>query len=128
MYGGLGHTPLAITKASNAMIIKVLAGVAIGSLLIGQLLRLTDSSYIVLDATTTAMSLIAQWMMSKKWLQHWWLWMVMNAISLMMYSSKGLYITCTLYAIYFALCIMGYYQWRAELQQNTIRVNEPIVN
>jgi nicotinamide mononucleotide transporter len=75
----------------------------------------TDSSTVKLDALTTAISLIAQWMMCKKRLENWWLWMVVDTIYLEMYWEKQLYMTCVLYFIYLILCIVGYKTWSARL-------------
>jgi len=114
LYGGDHHTGLKVIKVGKDQLSYALIVTIALALLLGKLLRYTDSSSVVLDATTTAMSLVAQWMMSKKWLQHWWLWMVMNILSIFMYSFKGLFITAILYAVYLGICLLGYYQWHAE--------------
>ncbi len=72
----------------------------------------TDSTTIYADATITTLSLIAQWMMSKKYLHHWILWIVIDSISIGLYISKTLYLTALLYSIFMLLCIKGYYQWK----------------
>lgn len=116
LYGGEGQTQLGIKKATQHEMLLALVIMVLLAALISLLLHYTDSTTIILDAITTALSLVAQWMMSKKWLQNWWFWLVMNSISLIMYSVKGLYITTGLYAVYFILCVYGYYQWRTELR------------
>src|SRR3990167_7540226 len=61
----------------------------------------TNSTTPAIDATTTALSLIAQWMMCKKWIENWWVWMLVDLISVEMYWHKQLYLTTALYAIFF---------------------------
>lgn len=74
----------------------------------------TNSNTPMIDAFTTALSLIAQWMMCRKWIENWWLWIVMDVISLYMYSYKHLYLTTLLYAVFIVLCVMGYREWKAR--------------
>lgn len=75
----------------------------------------TNSTTPVIDAFTTALSLIAQWMMCRKWLENWWLWILLDCVSLYMYSYKHLYLTTGLYAAFIILCVMGYREWRKAL-------------
>ena len=79
----------------------------------------TDSITIYADATITTLSLIAQWMMSKKYLHHWLLWIVIDLISINLYISKSLYLTSLLYLVFMLLCIKGYYQWKETLNKST---------
>ncbi len=79
----------------------------------------TDSTTVYADATITALSLIAQWMMSKKYLQHWILWIIIDLISINLYIGKSLYLTSLLYLVFMLLCIKGYYQWRETLNKST---------
>ncbi len=72
----------------------------------------TDSTTVFADALVTALSLIAQWMMSKKYLHHWILWIIIDLISIGLYITKTLYLTALLYSLFMMLCIKGYYQWR----------------
>ena len=77
--------------------------------------RYTNSTTPYVDAFTTALALIAQWMMCKKWLENWIVWIVMDVISLYMYTYKHLYLTTALYAIFIVLCVMGYREWKKSL-------------
>ena len=76
----------------------------------------TNSTTPVIDAFTTSLSLIAQWMMCKKWLENWWLWVLLDLISLYMYWYKHLYLTTVLYAAFIVLCILGYQQWKKAVR------------
>ncbi len=78
--------------------------------------RYTNSTTPYIDAFTTALSLIAQWMMCKKWLENWIAWIVLDLISLYMYSYKHLYLTTLLYAAFIVLCVMGYREWKRSLR------------
>jgi nicotinamide mononucleotide transporter len=56
--------------------------------------------------------LIAQWMMSKKYLHHWLLWIGIDILSIGLYLSKSLYLTSLLYSIFMLLCVKGYHDWK----------------
>lgn len=75
----------------------------------------TNSTTPIIDAFTTSLSLIAQWMMCKKWLENWIAWIFLDIISLYMYTYKHLYLTTALYAIFIVLCVMGYREWKKSL-------------
>jgi len=75
------------------------------------LVRINDSAPF-LDALTTVMSLIAQYLMTRKYLENWTIWIVVDIISIGLYSSKHLYLTSVLFAIYIAMCVVGAIEWR----------------
>jgi nicotinamide mononucleotide transporter len=76
----------------------------------------TDSTTIYMDSLITTLSLVAQWMMSRKLLIHWWFWMVADIFSIKIYIFKGLYFTSLLYVILFFICIYGYLNWKKQLE------------
>jgi nicotinamide mononucleotide transporter len=88
--------------------------------LIGQILiRFTDSEVPVMDALTTAGSIVATWMLARKILEHWLLWIVIDAISIGLYLYKELYATVILFIIYTLVAILGYFTWRKEMTDNS---------
>lgn len=116
LYGGRGHTALSVDRASLSDWINALFANAILFVNIAFILwRYTDSTTIYIDALTTALSLVAQWMMSKKWIENWWLWILVNIISINMYVIKGLYFTSGLYAIFIFLNVLGFRAWKLQL-------------
>jgi nicotinamide mononucleotide transporter len=85
-------------------------------LLASMLRRFTDSNVPWLDATTTSLSLSAQFMQSRKLIENWWVWITADAIYLGLYIYKHLYITTLLYAVFMAMCFAGLMQWRRDLR------------
>ena len=59
--------------------------------------RFTDSTVPFWDALTTAMSLTAQYMLARKIIENWWLWMAADIIYVALYVYKALYLTAVLY-------------------------------
>lgn len=75
----------------------------------------TDSEIPILDSITTSLSITATWMLTKKHLQHWLVWIVADSISSGLYIYKELYFTGVLYAIYTIVAIFGYFEWKKKL-------------
>ena len=71
----------------------------------------TDSPVPYGDAFTTALSITATWMLARKIIEHWWIWVVVNSVSLGLYIYKGLYPTSGLFFFYAHMSVVGYYQW-----------------
>lgn len=114
--GGVGHAELPISKTSaKAGIALVMATIAATAILTICLRRFTDSAAPLGDGVTTALSLTAQYMLSLKLLENWWVWMTADVIYIGLYCSKSLYLTAVLYLLFFAMCIAGYAGWRKSL-------------
>ncbi|MGC9471037.1 MAG: nicotinamide riboside transporter PnuC [Bacteroidales bacterium] len=81
--------------------------------------RFTDSDVPRWDAFTTAASITATWMLARKLLEHWLIWVVVDAVSMGLYVYKGLYPTVGLFAVYTLMAVKGYVEWKKDLlQQN----------
>ena len=68
------------------------------------------------DALTTVMSLIAQFMLTRKLLENWLVWIAADLIYIALYLSRGLVLTAVLYAIFLTMCVVGLVQWRSSLR------------
>lgn len=77
--------------------------------------RLTDSPVPVWDSFITSLSIIATWMLARKIFEHWYLWIIVNGVSIMLFIVKGLYPTVALYIIYFIMSFEGLRQWKRSL-------------
>ena len=76
------------------------------------LVRFTDSTVPFWDSMTTAMSMVAMWMLSRKYVEQWLVWCVVDAITVGLYIYKGIPLTAGLYTLYTALAVVGYLRWR----------------
>jgi nicotinamide mononucleotide transporter len=103
------HTPLRWALALSAF--AVVATLALG-LYLG---RQTDEALPFPDAATTAASLAAQWMTTRKWLENWLVWIVVNVAYVAIYLSQRLYPTAGLYLVFLVMAVFGYREWRASL-------------
>ena len=87
------------------------------------LLHATDSTVPWLDALTTALSIIGLWMLSRKYIEQWWVWFIVDAISVGLYLYKGIYGRALLYTIYTLMVYFGYRQWQRRMRQQESKVD-----
>ncbi len=72
----------------------------------------TDSDVPWGDGFTTAASIVATWMLARKILEHWLVWILVDAVAAGLYFYKGLYPSSLLYVIYSVIAVLGYLQWK----------------
>jgi nicotinamide mononucleotide transporter len=73
-----------------------------------------------LDAFTTIFSLMATFMVAKKVLENWIYWIIIDAFSIYLFGSRGLYMTAVLFVLYTIIAIFGYVHWRKEFKNDRI--------
>jgi nicotinamide mononucleotide transporter len=68
-----------------------------------------------MDANTTALSVVAQYLLSVRKIENWVLWIVTDVVQIGLYAWKGLYPTTALYALYLVMSAVGLREWRRHL-------------
>ena len=107
---------LPVTKVSIKLsAILLFVFIALFGIIWFLLVNYTDSPVPVGDAFTTALSIVATWMLARKIIEHWILWIIADLVSMGLYIYKGLYPTVVLFAVYTAMAIIGYREWRKTL-------------
>lgn len=76
-----------------------------------------NASLAYLDAFTTVGSLVAQYLLAKKYLENWLIWIIVDVVAIGVYTYKGLYFVAFLFFVYLILCIMGWLDWRKQIKQ-----------
>lgn len=79
---------------------------------------LTDSTVPVADAFTTALSIVGMWMLARKYLEQWIVWIAVDAVCVGLYIYKGIYFYAALYAIYTVIAFLGYRKWLRLMKEN----------
>ena len=120
LHGGEHHTALRVSRASPRLLAVLAALTVTGWLLLAAWLRQTDAALPVLDALLTTTSLAAQWMMTRKILQTWLVWIAVDIVYVPMFISQKLYATAMLYFAFLILAVMGYLEWRRSVQHRTL--------
>ncbi|MGE3317869.1 MAG: nicotinamide riboside transporter PnuC [Candidatus Berkiella sp.] len=81
---------------------------------------LTDSTIPYWDATTTVLSLIAQWLLCRKIIHCWILWFIVDALVALLQLYKGMPFHSAVHWLYLFMAVVGYYRWRQLfVQQNS---------
>ena len=75
-------------------------------------LGLQENPMSLLDATATMLSVVATWWLVKSYIQHWWLWIIADALSTALCLSLGMWWMAALYGAYTASAVIGYMHWR----------------
>ena len=109
--GGKGEE-LPITHASKG-VWAAMAGVyiALQTLFSALLLHLTDSDVPWFNGLTSALSVVGMWMLARKYVEQWIVWIVVDILCAALYCYKGLYPTAVLYGAYAVIAIFGYRKW-----------------
>ncbi|MBR4119792.1 MAG: nicotinamide mononucleotide transporter [Bacteroidales bacterium] len=82
------------------------------------LITYTNSNVPWLDSFTTSVSIIAMWMLARKYVEQWLVWIVVDVVSVGLYIYKDLYYTSALYALYAVIAIFGYIKWKKMMLLN----------
>jgi len=77
--------------------------------------RFTDSPVPEWDSFITSLSIIATWMLARKIYEHWYLWIIVNSVSSVLFLSRGLYPTMVLYIIYCVMSFSGLRVWKRTI-------------
>jgi nicotinamide mononucleotide transporter len=85
------------------------------------LVSFTNSDLPYWDSFTTALSFVATWMLARKVLENWLIWIVVDAVSVGIYFYKGLYPTAVLFIFLTLLAFVGYRKWKKDLAFNPSR-------
>jgi nicotinamide mononucleotide transporter len=104
--------PLKIDSKSLSKIFLI--NIAATILLAGFLQKYTNASYPWLDSALTCLSLSAQWMIAKKYIENWIVWIVVDLAYLPLYLSKNLPLTAILYTLFLLMAFKGYQEWKKK--------------
>jgi nicotinamide mononucleotide transporter len=106
--GAIAHTPWKWLPA------LVVGYAVLHAAIYGLLVHFTDSAVPFWDSLTTALCIVAYWMLSRKWVEQWLVWLAVDAVSAGLYVCKGIPLTAGLYVLYSVLAMAGYLRWRRQ--------------
>ena len=76
----------------------------------------TDSRVPVADSFTTALSIVGIWMLARKFLEQWFVWIAVDIVTSALYFYKDIPFKASLYALYVVIAIFGYRKWRRMIK------------
>ncbi|MDE7394438.1 MAG: nicotinamide riboside transporter PnuC [Muribaculaceae bacterium] len=120
-HGGESKTERKISHASVSIIIGCVCMMILLWLALYLILtNFTDSTVPVPDAFTTAFSIVGSWMLAKKYVEQWIVWIVVDVVSVGLYLYKGIPFYAALNIVYTVVAIFGYKHWLRKMHQQTV--------
>ena len=118
--GGAGQgEPRPITRMSRREHLSVLLSGSLLTLAVGYLFaRYTDAAVPYLDAFTTVFSVLITFLVIWRKLENWLYWLVIDAVYIYQYGSRGGYLFALLFGLYLVLAVGGYRRWLREVAEN----------
>jgi nicotinamide mononucleotide transporter len=114
--GGLNRT-LPVSRLSASALAAWGIVVACGTLAVGAIMgTYTDAALPYPDAFIMVASLVAQWLLTRKVLESWLIWIGVDAVAIAVYWSRSLYFTTGLYAVFLGLAIAGFWAWKRSFR------------
>jgi len=106
-------------KLSTAIILGVIVLVLFFAMWL-VLSQLTDSPVPGWDSFITSLSIVATWMLARKIFEHWYIWIVVNTVSAILFLTRGLYPTVILYIVYFLMSFAGLVTWKKTIREDIL--------
>lgn len=109
---------LPITQTPTKLYLPLTLITGVLTVIIAQLLiRFTDSNVPWADSFTTALSMVALWMLARKYAEQWLAWILVDVVCCILYVYKDLYFTSGLYAVYTIIAYFGYLKWKKMIEK-----------
>jgi nicotinamide mononucleotide transporter len=118
LHGGSGHKELAVTLCDRTGWIYSVIGWAAGFAILAIFLdKYTDTDVPNIDAFLTAGSLVGQVLLSRKKVENWIVWIIVDILYVGLYVYKGLILTAVLYALFVVLAGIGLVVWQRDAKR-----------
>lgn len=110
-----GHE-LTAAKTSKALMLRLLvASILIYAAYYIVLAKFTDSTIPKADSLVGMLSVIGTWMLARKLIENWLVWIVADGLATGLFFYKELYPTAILFIIYTGMAAIGYFQWKKTI-------------
>ena len=101
-------------------LLTIVVGVILSFALAAMLRTYTDAALPLIDAHTTIFSFIATFMVTRKVLENWLYWIIIDIVSIGLYSSRQLYLYALLMLVYSIIAVLGFRAWRTQYRKSAI--------
>ena len=92
-------------------------GLLLWALIYWLLVRFTNSTVPLADSFTTALSIVGMWALAHKILEQWFVWIIVDIVTSVLYFHKDIPFKASLYALYVVIAVFGYLSWRRKMQR-----------
>lgn len=116
--GGERHDGVRVHRWPLARHALVVAVIAFTSVLVWLGLRRTDAALPFLDSLTAIASVVTTFMLTRKLIENWIYWFVIDSVLVYVYLARDLRWFAGLYAVYLVMVIIGFREWQKSLRED----------
>jgi nicotinamide mononucleotide transporter len=116
--GGEQKTALHVSRISLRELLILLLVTIAGTWGLTFYLQTIQDSAPFWDALTTVLSVVAQYMLNKKFLENWYFWILADLIYIPLYASQKLYLTGVVYVLFLLMCLLGLRVWNMSRRKH----------
>jgi nicotinamide mononucleotide transporter len=109
------HKAFVVTHMNVKWILPITLSIIIQSIAYYYILSYFKSDQVIFDAILTACSFTCTFMMTKKWVENWLLWVIIDGAYVVLYLIKDMPTYALLYAFFTLMAAYGFYKWRKQL-------------
>ncbi len=114
--GGPDRAPVVVTRTPSRLATRLAIIVLLTWITLAVITsRIPGAALPWLDSILVATSLVAQWMMTRKLLENWLLWIAVDVVYIGLFVNRGLPLTAILYTVFLGLATLGYVEWRRSV-------------
>jgi nicotinamide mononucleotide transporter len=114
LHGGRNHSARQISRTPKIEWMGIILFLPLATWAMHAILLRVNGAAPFWDSLTTALSLAAQFLLCRKRIENWFLWILVDIIYVPLYIHRSLPLTATLYAFFIILCISGLHSWKKE--------------
>ena len=119
--GAANQQALPITRFPRKLIIPWCALIlAVWGIIYWLLITFTNSNVPLIDSFTTALSIVGIWALAHKYLEQWFIWIVVDVVTCGLYFYKDIPFKGGLYALYIIIAVFGYRKWKQMIDNRPI--------
>lgn len=111
-HGQHGEVELPVTSWAPRIHLQAIAAIVVVATINGYVLdRWTDAAFPYVDSMTTWAAIWATFLVARKVLENWWYWLVIDAVSVLIYWQRDLQLTAILFVVYVVMIPFGLLSW-----------------
>ncbi|NHO66424.1 nicotinamide mononucleotide transporter [Aestuariicella hydrocarbonica] len=127
-FGATDHHGIRIHTWSGKHHLSAISAVLLVAACSGYLLHEnTTAAWPYVDSFTTWGSILTTYMVTRKVLENWLYWLVIDGISIFMYLDRGLHLTAVLFVAYLVICVFGFFNWQRQLKDELTQKDTKLV-
>jgi len=108
---------LPVLRTNKKLWLKLgIISILIYSVILFILIRFSNSEVPFMDSLTTSLSIVATWMLAKKYIENWIIWIFVDFVSIGLYFYMSLWPTVVLFIVYTIMAFFGYIEWKKDLK------------